>query len=182
MGKTELSKFDNSWYNPGSFLRRGLWYLTSILFFKNSLPFPNGIKRFLLMTFGAKLGKGIIIKPSINIKYPWFLKMGNNVWIGENVWIDNLSLIDIGNNVVISQGSFLFTGNHNYKKCGFDLILKNIVVEDGVWIGAGAMIVPGIKLMDHSVVGAGSVITKDTLPYSIYSGNPAQFVREREIS
>ena len=182
MEKTDLTKFDNSWYRPGTFIRRGLWYFVNIFFFKSSLPVPNGIKKSLLKLFGAKLGKRILIKPSVNIKYPWFLKIGNDVWIGEDVWIDNLSMVYLGNNVVISQGAFLFTGNHNYKKTGFDLLLKDIVVEDGVWIGAGSMIVPGIRMGNHSVAGAGSVITENTLPYSIYSGNPAKFVRRREIS
>ena len=56
--------------------------------------FPiSGFKRFLLRLFGAKIGKGVVIKPCVNIKYPWKLRIGNYVWIGENVWIDNLDTV-----------------------------------------------------------------------------------------
>ena len=65
--------------------------------------------------FGAKIGKGVIIRPGVSVKYPWKLQIGDNTWIGENVWIDNLSNIIIGKNVCVSQGAMLLSGNHNYK-------------------------------------------------------------------
>lgn len=182
MGKTDLNKFDNSWYRPGPFLKRALWYFTSMIFFKNSLLFPGFLKNGLLRLFGAKLGKNIILKPSINIKYPWYLSIGNNVWIGENVWIDDLANVRLGNNVVLSQGAFLLTGNHDYKKETFDLMLGEIMIEDGVWVGANSLITPGVVLGSHSVIGAGSVVAGDTEPYSIYQGNPAKYIRKRVIS
>ncbi len=131
--------------------------------------------------FGAKIGHGVIIKPCVNIKYPWFLQIGNNVWIGENAWIDNLTNVQIGNNVCISQGAYIFTGNHNYKKQTFDLMIDPIIIEDSVWIGAKAIVCPGITLKSHSVITVGSVVTKDTEPYKIYRGNPAEAFRERII-
>jgi len=92
-----LSKYNNSWYNPGgSTLKIILWYFTNILFFKNALNPSNRLKIVLLKLFGAKVGSNITIKPSVNIKYPWNLSIGNNVWIGENVWIDNLAYVKIG--------------------------------------------------------------------------------------
>ena len=96
----------------------------------------------MLVAFGARIGKGFVIKPAVNIKYPWKLKVGDDVWIGENVWIDNIGNVTIGSNVCISQGAMLLTGNHNYKSETFDLMIKPIVVEEGVWIGAKATIAP----------------------------------------
>ena len=81
--KTDLSKFNNVWYHPGSKVRRVLWHLTSSLFFINPLfPFIS-VKIMLLRMFGAKIGKGLVIKPRVVIKYPWNLEVGNHVWIGE---------------------------------------------------------------------------------------------------
>jgi putative colanic acid biosynthesis acetyltransferase WcaF len=131
--------------------------------------------------FGAKIGTGVVIKPGVNIKYPWFLEMGDHCWIGEEVWIDNLALVSIGNNVCLSQGAYLLTGSHDYKKRSFDLITKPIVLEDGVWIGAKATVCPGITCHAHSVLAVGSIATSDLEPYSIYQGNPAIKKRERVI-
>ncbi len=183
MNKTDLSKYDNSTYNPGrNALIRFLWYFTNVLFFINPLNPISSLKVFLLRLFGAKIGKGVVIKPSVNIKYPWRLSLGDYSWVGEKVWIDNLANVKIGKNCCLSQGAMLLTGNHNYKKTTFDLIIGNIVLEDGVWIGANATVTPGVHCSSHLVLSVNSVlIEKDTLPNTIYSGNPAKPVRRRTI-
>lgn len=180
--RTDLSQYDNSWYKPGSILKRGCWYFINIIFFKNSLfPF-SGFKIFLLKLFGTKTGSNIIIKPCVNIKYPWFLSLGNNVWVGEKVWIDNLGKVSIGSNVCLSQKSMLLSGNHDYTKPAFDLIIKDIILEDGVWIGAGAIVCGGVTCKDHSVLAAGSVASSDLDSFTIYRGNPAVKVKNRDRS
>lgn len=179
--KVDLSKFSSSWYNPGNAIKRSLWYIVNILLFKTSLPFPSPIKIYLLNLFGAKVANSVFIKPSVNIKYPWKLEIGENTWIGENAWIDNLDRIVIGNNVCISQGVYLCTGNHDYKSSTFDLIVKPIVIEDGVWVGAKSIICPGITLKNHSVISAGSIITTDTEPYGIYKSFETKQTKVREI-
>lgn len=178
----DLGRYNNSWYQPGSVFKKGLWLLVNALFFNNTLAFLNGLKCFLLRLFGAKVGKKVIIKPTVNIKYPWFLSIGDNVWIGEKVWIDNLGPVTIGNNVCISQGAFILTGNHNYKKSSFDLIIDTIILEDGVWIGAKATVCPGVVCKTHSVLSVASVATADLDAYGIYQGVPAQKVRTRIIN
>ena len=127
------------------------------------------------------MGSNVIIKPKVNIKYPWFLNIGNHVWIGEEVWIDNLTQITIGSNVCISQGAMLLTGNHDYKKSAFDLMIAEIILEDGVWIGAKSIVAPGVKCCTHSILTVGSVATKNLGPYSINQGNPAVCVNTRKI-
>ena len=177
----DLSKFSSKSYKAGGLMKRCGWYLISILFFKTNLPYPYGLKRFLLRLFGANVGKRVFIKPNVNIKYPWFLEVGDNVWIGEGVWLDNLAEIKIKNNVCISQGAYILTGNHNYKKETFDLILKPVLIENGVWVGSKVVVCPGVTLNAHAVITAGGVISKDAEAYTIYKGNPAQAIRERKI-
>ncbi len=162
-------------------LKQVLWYYTDILFFNNSLLPFSGIKVFFLRAFGATVGKQVVIKPAVKIKYPWKLKIGNYSWIGEQVWIDNLDNITIGKSVCISQGAFLLTGNHNYKKVTFDLITAPIVIEEGVWIGASAIVCPGVICKTHAVLSVASVATKNLEPYFIYKGNPAIKTVERII-
>jgi len=180
--KVNLAKYDNTWYNPGGgTLKRMLWYFTNALVFQSPIIPINRLKIWLLRIFGAQVGHGVVIKPSVNIKYPWLLKIGDHTWIGEKVWIDNLARISIGSNVCLSQGALLLTGNHDYKKPSFDLITQEIVLHDGVWVGAGATVCPGVTCHSHSVLTVGSVATVHLEGYGIYQGNPAIKVRERVV-
>ncbi|WP_428328399.1 putative colanic acid biosynthesis acetyltransferase [Mucilaginibacter sp.] len=182
MQQTDLSTYNNFPFNPGgSAVKRVLWYYLNALFLKTSLLPSNSFKTFLLRLFGARIGKSVTIKPGVNVKYPWHLTIGNHTWIGENVWIDCLVPITIGNNVCLSQGAILLTGSHNYKKTSFDLITKSIILEDGVWIGAAAMVTPGITAASHAVLTSGSVATKNLEAYAVYQGNPAIKTRSRII-
>jgi putative colanic acid biosynthesis acetyltransferase WcaF len=180
--KTDLSKYDNSWYKPGkpSFIRF-LWYYVSLVFFRSGLfPF-SGLKVSILRFFSANVGKGVIIKPHVNIKYPWKLKIGDHCWIGENSWIDNLGNVELRNNVCLSQGAMLLCGNHNFRKSTFDLIVGDIVLEDGVWIGAMALVGPGVVCHSHSVLAVKSVASSNLEAFGIYKGNPAVKIKERKI-
>ncbi len=173
MLKTTLNLYNNNWYKPGAIkMVRAMWFLMNALFLNSYLYLPFS-RHSLLRLFGAKIGRNVILKPKINIKYPWNISIGDNSWIGEEVWLDSLGKIEIGNNVCISQGAMLLCGNHNYKKSSFDLIVKNIVLEDGVWIGAKAIICPGVHCGSHSVLSVGSVAVNSLDEYSIYQGNPA---------
>jgi putative colanic acid biosynthesis acetyltransferase WcaF len=180
--KTDLSKYDNSWYHPGgSFLKRILWYFINHLVFTSGLFPISNLKVVLLRLFGAKIGKGVNIKPKVSIKYPWNLEVGNFAWIGEAVWIDNLVKVSIGANCCLSQGAMLLTGNHNYKKSTFDLMVGEIILKDGVWIGAKAIVCPGISCQSYSILSVGSVATSDLESNGIYQGNPAKKVKHRII-
>ena len=183
MTKVDLKLFNNAWFNHGAgLIIRGLWYLFNAIYL-NSYIFPfSGLKKFWLTIFGAKIGKGVVIKPKVNVKYPWKLTIGDYAWIGEEVWIDNLDEIKIGPNCCVSQGAMLLTGNHDFTKTSFDLITKPIVLEEGSWVGARSTVCPGVKLGSHSLLTVGSIATKNLDPYGIYQGNPAEKIKTRVIS
>lgn len=182
MSKVNLSSYNNSGYKPGNKFKIVCWYFFNVLFIANPLIPINSLKVIILKLFGAKIGTGLQIKPCVNIKYPWLLEIGNHVWIGENVWIDNLDKVTIGDNVCISQGAMLLCGNHNYKKSTFDLIIGEIFLEEGVWIGAQAVVCPGVICKSHSLLTVSSVATNNMDAYSIYQGNPAVKIKERLIT
>jgi len=177
--KTDLSKYNINWYAPGNRLIRSLWFVVSLVFIQNKLNPFNSLKVILLRIFGAKIGRDVVVKPGVNIKYPWKLEVGNYVWIGEDVWIDNLDDVVIGNNVCISQGVMLLSGNHNYKKSTFDLIIGKIKIKDGVWIGAKSIVTQNVVCENHSVLTVNSVASSNLDSYSVYTGNPAEKVRNR---
>ena len=147
----------------------------------NPLNPLNGLKVWLLRLFGASVGHGVVIKPSVNIKYPWRLRLGNHVWIGENAWIDNLGDVIIADNCVLSQGSMLLSGSHDFSRQTFNVMVDKIVLEEGVWIGARSIVYMGITCKSHSILGANSIALKTMEPYSIYYGNPAVKVSDRII-
>jgi putative colanic acid biosynthesis acetyltransferase WcaF len=151
------------------------------LFFAPALPWPSSFRVFWLRWFGAKVGRGVVIRSATNIHFPWRLEMGDHVWIGEGCWLLNLAGISIASHVCLSQRAFLCTGNHDYTSPGFVLMVKPIQVETGAWIGAGAFVGPGVCVGSHAVLTAGSVAVKTLAPFGIYQGNPAVRVKERVI-
>lgn len=182
MPQTDLSRYQNKAFHRGApRWKELLWLLCSALLFRHSLALFNGFKIQGLRFFGAKVGTGVVIKPSVNIKFPWKLTIGDHVWIGEKVWIDNLDQVTIGNHCCLSQGAMLLCGNHNYKKVTFDLITAPITLEDGVWIGAQSLVCPGIKCGSHAVLAVKSVATQDLEAYTIYQGNPAVAKQVRKV-
>ena len=137
-------------------LWRAAWYLVNAWLFQSAVPalIPSTWKARILRAFGAKVGKGFVCKPRVAIKYPWFLDIGDHVWLGELVWIDNHTTVKIGNSVCISQGAYLFTGNHDWNDPAFRFFCQPIEIGDGCWVGAGAFVGPGITIEPGMVMGA----------------------------
>lgn len=178
----DLSNYDNQNFDPGAgALRRAAWYLVNALVLHSWLfPFSR-LKVMLIRGFGGSVGRGVVIKPRVNIKYPWNITIGDYSWIGEGAWLDSLGRIDIGASVCISQGAYLLTGNHDYKDPAFGLIVRPIRIEDGAWVGARVVVCPGVCIEKEAVVAVGSVLSADALSGMIYRGNPAVAVRERAL-
>ncbi len=182
MKTTNLSTFNNSWYSPGAgSIKRLLWYLVNAIWINSAFP-VSAVKVALLRLFGAKIGKGVVIKPHVNVKYPWKLDIGDHVWIGEKVWIDNLDDVIIEDNVCVSQGAMLLCGNHNYKKSSFDLMTGKITLKAGSWVGAQSTVCPGVTIGSHAVLSVGSVASSDLEAFFIYRGNPASKIKQRVIT
>lgn len=176
----DLSKYNNDWYKPGKIaVVRIIWYfINSTLINSYFLP-VSSVKKHLLVLFGAKIGKGVVIKPKVNIKYPWKLIIGDYTWVGEKVWIDNLALVKIGANCCLSQEAMILCGNHDFKKPSFDLIVKPVTLEDGAWLGAKSVACPGITLEKNAILSVGSIATSNLESNSIYQGNPAVKIKDR---
>jgi putative colanic acid biosynthesis acetyltransferase WcaF len=147
---------------------RAAWHLCSAVVFQSALALPSAWKAALLRRFGARVGPGLVVRPRVTIKYPWFLALGDHVWLGEQVWIDNHCPVTLGSSVCISQGAYLFTGNHDYDDPGFRFFCKPVTIEDGCWVGAKAIVCPGSVLARMSVIGAGVVWSGATEAGAVY--------------
>jgi putative colanic acid biosynthesis acetyltransferase WcaF len=156
-----------------------LWYLIKVSFFLSALPYPNNFKVWLLRKFGAKVGQGVIVKPRVNIHFPWKLEIGNYVWIGEEAFLLNFENLIIGNNVCISQRSFLCGGNHDYRIASMPYRNGPITLKDGSWIGACCFIGPGVTIGEDTVITVGSVIVSDQENGMVVTRPPVAGVKNR---
>jgi putative colanic acid biosynthesis acetyltransferase WcaF len=169
----DLSKYQHNYHSGRSSIVRVLWFLAGLPLLRcQLLPFSS-VRRGLLRLFGAEIGTGVVIKPGVRVKYPWLLRVGDHCWLGEDCWIDNLSLVTLGDNVCVSQGAYLCTGSHDWSEPSFGLIVRPIYIHDGAWICARAVIGPGTMIGEGAVVAAGAVATKSIPPYAVHAGNPA---------
>jgi putative colanic acid biosynthesis acetyltransferase WcaF len=180
--QVRLRDFDNSGFDRGrSKLIEALWITMSTLFVESRLP-GSAHRRLLFRLFGARIGKRAVIKPGVRVKFPWRLSIGDDSWIGEDVWIDNLDQVTIGRDCCVSQGAYLCTGSHDWTSPFFDLIAKPITIGNGAWIAAKASLGPGAAAGDGAVLTMGSVGLSYLEPWGIYQGVPATFVKRRTIS
>jgi putative colanic acid biosynthesis acetyltransferase WcaF len=171
----DLSRYDNRGYSPGrGTLVRALWYLVSLLVFEGAWVPCYAPKRWLLRLFGARIGRGLVIKPRVWIKYPWRLAVGDHCWIGQGVCIDNLADVGIGSHVCLSQQVYLCTGSHDYRKRSFDLITRSIEIGDGAWLGVRVLVLPGVTVGANAIAAGGSVVVKDLPAATIVAGQPAR--------
>lgn len=182
MSLVTLRQYDNSWYDPGgSVAKRALWLLLGQPVFGSTWLLSSSLRVRLLRAFGARIGQRVVFKPGVRVKYPWHLEVGDDCWIGEDAWIDNLTTVRLGNNVCVSQGAYFCTGNHDWSDPRFGLRIEAILLGEGAWAGAKSLLTPGTVLGDYAVAAAGSVIHGVIPEFEVHAGNPAQFVKLRRI-
>lgn len=162
---------------PGWYVQ--LWWMVQTLFFSTSPQFMYGWRRFLLRLFGAKIGKGVIVRPSVHTQFPWKVSIGDYSWIGDYVVLYSLGEIEIGNNVVVSQKSYLCTGSHDYHRIDFPIFAQKIILEDDCWLATDVYVAPSVRIGKGCVVGARSSVYKDLPAGMICLGNPAKAIKKR---
>ena len=177
--KVRLCDFNNTWFRRGKpRIVEGMWVITSALFVASRLP-GSLHRRVHLRLFGARIGKRVVIKPGVRIKFPWKISIGSDSWIGESVWIDNLDSVEIGGNCCLSQSAYICTGSHDWRSPSFDLLTKPVTIADCAWIAARACIAPGVAAGEGAVLAMGSVATSNLTPWGVYQGVPAKLVKQR---
>ncbi len=176
----DLSKFNL----PPNFRGRSaiyvqLWWLVQAALFKTSPQILYGWRRFLLRLFGAQIGNGVLIRPSVTVTYPWNITIGDNCWIGDDVTLYSYANINIGGNSVISQKSYLCTGSHDYTDQAFSIWAKDINIGAGCWLATDVYVAPDITIGDGAVIGARSSVFKDLPAAMVCVGSPAIVVKPR---
>lgn len=153
----------------------GLWFITSKLFVQ-SVFIASGFRIFLLRVFGARIGKGVFLRGGVKVHMPWNLEIGDDCWIGEEVWFINHEKIQIGSNVCISQRSIICSSGHNYRSASLEYAHKPIVIKDGAWVCLDAKVLPGVIVGECSVVSAGEIVRKSIPNNSILLGGEIRLI------
>lgn len=139
---------------------QALWFAClNLIFFKWWCP--ARLRPVLLRAFGAQVGDRVFIRHRVRVLWPWKLAIGDDAWIGEDVWLLNLESIEIGHDVCLSQGAFLVTGSHDWSSPSFEYDNAPIIVEPGAWVAARATVLRGVTVGAGATVAAGAVISQD---------------------
>ncbi len=182
MHQLDLKNYKNR-HSLKSKVARAAWNVVWLLFFR---PTPRGNlfrpwRVFLLKCFGSRLPWSANILPSCRIWQPWKLTMGAYSCLSERVDCYNADEIVIGEQVVVSQDSFLCTASHDISSPTMELVTKPIRIKGQAWVCARAIVLPGVTIGEGAVVAAGAVVTKDVTPWTIVGGNPAKVIGKREL-
>ena len=159
-----------------------LWWLVQASLFKGSPQFAYGFRRWLLRCFGAKVGQGVVIRPSVTITYPWKVSIGDHAWIGDDVVLYSLGEIEIGAHAVVSQSSYLCTGDHDYTQVDFPICSRKITIGPEAWLASDVFVAPGVTIGQGAVIGARSSVFSDMPAGMVCFGYPCRPVKPRAIS
>jgi putative colanic acid biosynthesis acetyltransferase WcaF len=146
-----------------------IWFPIQHIFFKSAF-LPSTLRPLLLKIFGASIGRRVFIRRGVKVHFPWNLEIGDDCWIGEEVWFINHEKIRIGSNVCISQRSIICSGGHDYRSVSLGYAHKPIDIKDGAWICLDAKVLPGVTIGECSVVSASEVVRKSIPDYSMLVG------------
>lgn len=150
-------------------VRNILWAVCELIFVTNPWQISSSLRIRVLRLFGARIGKGVTFRPRSRVKFPWKLQIGDHSWIGEGVWFHNQNDISVGQDVVISQETFLTTGTHAHR-LDMALLTRPIVISDGVWITSRCIVLGGTKVGTSALVKPGTVIS-GTIPANTIWGS-----------
>ena len=170
--------------SPHSFnnkVRRVAWSIIWSLFYRVSPKPFHGWRRFLLRSFGAKIGNGAKPHASARVWAPWNLVMGDHSCLSHHVDCYSVNRISIGCHATVSQYSFICTASHDISDKNMKLVSEPIEIGDMAWIAADAFIGPGVEIGEGAVVGARSSVFKNVEPWTVVGGSPSKFIKDRCI-
>jgi putative colanic acid biosynthesis acetyltransferase WcaF len=182
----DLRTYDQSGYDrgrPGWYVL--LWWLVQGVVFPLTPQPLYGVRRSVLRLFGARIGRGVLVRPSARFTYPWKVEIGDHSWIGDRVTFYSLDRIQVGQHCVISQQVYLCTGSHDMTDPAFGLQVQPIRIGAGAWVATDCFIAPGVTVGANAVIGARSSVFADVPPGQVAWGSPccAHYPRQmRDLS
>lgn len=176
----DVSRYRHS-YSLANKIGRVVWQWVWLLLFRPSPRICFAWRRLLLRLFGARIGKHVHVYPSANIWAPWNLQMDEYSCLAGDVDCYCAGLITIGPHATVSQYSYLCAAGHDISDPHMQLFTAPITIGPGAWVCAGAFVGPGVAIGEGAVVAARAVVVKDVPPWDVVGGNPAKFIKKREL-
>lgn len=168
-------------FSLGNRLSRVIWGLAWLLLARFTPPPLHRWRRLVLKAFGAKVGKGARVHASVKIWLPSNLELGDNTLIGPGAHLYNQGRIVIGARSVVSQGAHICASTHDINDPNFQLVVRPITIGEQAWVAAEAFVGPGVVIGDRAVVGARAALFQNAAADGVYSGNPAQLIKQRKL-
>ena len=141
----------------------------------------HSFRRLIFRWAGVKIGKGSAIHIGARFYQPKNISIGKDTIIGDHATLDGRDRLSIGNHVDIASDVMIFNSQHNINDPEFNAIEAPVIVEDYVFIGPRAIILPGVTIGRGAIIGAGAVVTKSVMPGIIVGGVPAHQIGERQL-
>ena len=157
------------------------WYITKVVFFLSAWPWPSALKSRLLTLFGCEVGRGLVIRPRVNIHFPWKLNIGDHCWIGEGTEILNLASVTLDDHSTLSHGVYIAAAGHDSSSASMAYKNQPVRIGRSAWVTSRAFVGPGVTVGEGALIGAGAVVLSDVEPNSVMVGNPAVAVAVRSI-
>ena len=168
-------------FSLGNRLLRVVWMTAWLVFARFTPPPLRGWRRLVLRAFGARVGKGARVHASVSVWLPANLELGENCLIGPGVRLYNQGHITIGARSVVSQRAHVCASTHDISDPHFQLVCRPIRIGRQCWVAAEAFVGPGVTMGDRSVLSARAALFTNAEADEVYSGNPAQFLKQRSL-
>ncbi len=162
-------------------MARALWKAVWLVAFRPSPQFLYGWRRFLLRGFGASISPTSVIHASVKVWAPWNLSMGDYACLGPEVNCYNVAPVSLGRQATVSQFAHLCTASHDITDPAMRLITRPIRIGADAWVCSGAFVSPGLSVGEGAVLAAMACLTKDLPPWEVWGGNPAGFLKPRQL-
>jgi putative colanic acid biosynthesis acetyltransferase WcaF len=178
--RVDVSRFENP-YSLANKCGRVLWRVVWLCLFRPSPRLLFGWRALLLRCFGADVGTGVHVYPTAKIWAPWNLTLGDHSCLADDVDCYCPARVVLGPHAVVSQYAYLCTAGHDIADPNMRLTAAPITIGAGAWVCAGAYLGPGVRIGEGAVVAARAVVVKAVEPWNVVGGNPAQFIKKREL-
>lgn len=184
-GRVEVMRVINLKDAPGSGEAWGApvwkvvaWGVVELVLVSNPWQVSSRVRATALRVFGASIGRDVILRPRLRVRFPWKLVVGDRSWIGEEVWLHNQDLLSIGSDAVVSQGTFITTGSHALRR-DMALLTRPVVVEDGAWVTARCIVLGGSRIGQSAVVKPGTIVSGDVPAGVVFGGGGGEVLGRR---
>jgi putative colanic acid biosynthesis acetyltransferase WcaF len=162
-------------------IKRVLWGPFKLLFLRGTGRWLSPVRIAVLRLFGAQIETPALVMDGVLVWHPWSLTLKRYCTVGRGVEIYNFAHVTVGEQALVSQGTYLCSASHDFEDPTMPLVYRPITIGAQSWVAANCFVGPGVTVGEGAVVGAHSVVVKDVPAWTVVAGNPARIIRARRL-